>query len=124
MIVRAFPVLPGKENEAVDFAREVGTRTEETASFLQNYGVRRETWHLQRTAHGAVVIVITDIQDSPLERAAAYGSSQARYERWFKDRIRELSGIDPDSQPLGPPTETIFSFDGTENRRKTFDAPA
>ena len=123
MIVRAFPVLPGKENEAVDFARELGARGAETTSFLERHGIRRETWHLQRTPHGAFVIVITDIQDSPLERAAVYQSSQAGYERWFKDRIRELSGIDPDSQPLGPPTETMFSFDEA-NRRKTFDAPA
>ncbi|HEV7802998.1 MAG TPA: hypothetical protein VGP15_18135 [Burkholderiales bacterium] len=124
MIVRAFPVLPGKEDAALKFAQAVGdSRRHDTASFLQSFGVRRETWHLQRTPHGAFVIVVTDVEDPPLTRAQAYGAAQGAYERWFKDNIRDLCGIDADTQPLGPPTETIFSWDSPSNQRKTFDAP-
>ena len=121
LIVRAFPVLAGKEEAAIAFADEVGTR-QDTAAFFQRHGIRRESWHLQRTPSGAVIIVITDVEGPPLERAAGYQNSQASYELWFKDRVRELSGIDPDTQPLGPPTQTIFSYD-SENRRKSFDSP-
>ena len=125
MIVRAFPVLPGKEDAAREFAKAVGDRRRsETASFLQGFGVRRESWHLQRAAHGLQIIVVTDVEDPPLEKARAYGASQGTYERWFKDNVKALCGVDPDVQPLGPPTETIFSWDSSSNRRKTFDAPS
>ena len=124
MIVRAFPVLAGKEDAALEFARAAGeTRRNDTAAFLQSFGVKRESWHLQRTPQGSFVIVVTDVEEPPLEKARAYGASQGSYERWFKDNIRTLCGVDPDAQPLGPPTETIFSWDSAQNRRKTFDAP-
>jgi hypothetical protein len=124
MIVRAFTVLPGKEDDALAFARECGDiRKEQTASFMQSYGVRRESWHLQRAPHGTFVIVVTDVEEPPLDKALAYGVAQGGYERWFKDNIKAVCGVDPDTQPLGPPTETIFSFDSAQNRRKSLDAP-
>ncbi|HEX2828898.1 MAG TPA: hypothetical protein VHP37_21285 [Burkholderiales bacterium] len=124
MIVRAFPVLPGKENEALDFARVAsGTRNKEMTSFLSSFGVRRETWHLQRMDGRTFVIVVTDVEHPPLEKAQAYGASQGAFERWFKDHIKALCGIDPDAQPLGPPSETIFQWDSADNRRRTLDAP-
>jgi hypothetical protein len=124
MLVRAFPILPGKEEGAIKFAQAVGdARRQDTAAFLQSFGVRRESWHLQRTPQGAFVIVVTDIEDPPHERAQAYGASQGSYERWFKDNIRDLCGVDADAQPMGPPSETIFSWDSGANLRKTVDAP-
>ncbi len=124
MIVRAFPVMAGKEGAARGFADTVGgPRKRETASFLQSFGVRRESWHLQQTPQGIQIIVVTDIEEPPHEKARAYGASQGAYERWFKDNVRELCGVNADEQPLGPPTETIFSWDSAANRRKSFDAP-
>jgi hypothetical protein len=124
MIVRAFPILPGKEDAALKFAQAVGgSRKEETAAFLQGFGIRRESWHLQRTPQGAFVIVVTDLEDPPHAQAQAYGAAQDAFARWFKDNIAELCGIYADKQPLGPPTETIFAWDSSANRRKSFDAP-
>ena len=123
MIVRAFHVLPGKEGAALKFAEAVGAeRRSDTTAFLQSFGVRRETWHLQRTSQGTQVIVVTDIEDPPLARAQAYSAAEGAYARWFKDNVKALCGVDPDTHPLGPPTETIFSWDSALNRRKTFDA--
>ena len=124
MIVRAFPVLPGKEDAALDFARAVAARKQETTSFLQSFGVRRETWHLQRVDGRTLVIVVTDVENPPLDNARAYAVSQGQYEKWFKDNIRTLCGVDPDAQPLGPPTETIFEWDSPQDRRRTLDSPA
>lgn len=125
MIVRAFPVLPGKENDAVAFARSANeTRKQEMTSFLRSFGVRRETWHLQRMDGKTFVIVVTDVEHPPLDKADAYAVSQGPFERWFKDNIKTLCGVDPDAQPLGPPSETIFQWDSADNRRRTLDAPA
>lgn len=30
------------------------------------------------------------------------------FDRWFKDSIHALTGIHPDREPLGPPTELVF----------------
>jgi len=114
MVVRAFPVLPGKEQAARDFAAAVGARRDETGRFFKRYGVTRESWQLQKTPQGAFIIVVTQLGAAPgLEvqvQAQAYASAQDAFDRWFKDNVRELCGVNPDEQPLGPPTETLFDW--------------
>ena len=116
MVVRAFPVLPGKEQAAREFAGTLGSaRRSEASAFFARYGVTRESWHLQQTPQGAFIIVVTELGASPgLQvhvQAQAYASAQHAFDRWFKDSVRELCGVNPDEQPLGPPTETIFDWD-------------
>ena len=110
LIVRAFPLLPGAEEEVLLMAHEVQTtRAAAAREFYARMGVARESWHLQRTPHGTWIIGVTQIADRPVaEVAEAYASSQEPFDRWFKDRVLALSGIDPDAAPLGPPTECIF----------------
>jgi hypothetical protein len=110
LIVRAFPVIPGKEEHLRAFAREVQTiRAAEAREFYGRYGVSRESWHLQTTPHGSWVIGVTQIVGMPVEVAAQqYSQSEHAFDRWFKNQVHELSGINPDEQPLGPPTECIF----------------
>ena len=108
LVVRAFPVL--KEQELREFVKELsGTRNLEAADFYQRHGVTRETVHLQRTAAGPWIIVVTEVTD--VEPAAReYAASEVPFDRWFKDRILHLSGVNSDQDPLGPPTETIFEW--------------
>ncbi|MGH9363460.1 MAG: hypothetical protein ACRD2T_16240 [Thermoanaerobaculia bacterium] len=111
LVVRAFPLLPGKEEELQQFAAELsGARGAETATFYDSFSVSRETWHLQQTDHGALVIGVTEVAEPVQEIAQEYAASQRAFDRWFKDKVRELTGIDPDTQPLGPPAEQIFEF--------------
>jgi hypothetical protein len=118
MVVRAFPVLPGREQAARDFATAVGsTRRDEASAFYKRYGVTRESWHMQNTPNGAFIIVVTELAASPgiqvQVQAQAYANAQHAFERWFKDNVRELCGVNPDEQPLGPPTETLFDWSAT-----------
>ena len=110
LVVRAFPVVPGKEELARAFAEELKTkRAAEAREFFARFGVSRESWHLQTTPHGTWVIGVTEISGLPVAVAAQeYSQSERPFDRWFKDQVHELSGINPDEQPLGPPTETIF----------------
>jgi hypothetical protein len=115
LVVRAFPVLPGKEAEIREFAAELaGARRSEAAAFYRSFGVTHESWHLQHTEHGAWVIGVTELDEDPQVKAQAYATSQRPFDRWFKDRIENLTGIDPDREPLGPPTETLFEFSERE----------
>ncbi|MGH9443710.1 MAG: hypothetical protein ACRD16_15715 [Thermoanaerobaculia bacterium] len=110
LVVRAFPVLPNREAGLKSFAASLaGERGAEATAFYRGLGVRHESWHVQRTEHGTWVIGVTDVDD-PGRRAPQYAAAQADFHRWFKDQVLDLTGIDPDTQPLGPPTEVIFSW--------------
>jgi hypothetical protein len=110
LIVRAFPVIPGKEDQLRAFAHELQTRrAAEASEFYARFGVNRESWHLQSTPHGTWVIGVTHLTGMPIEEAAdKYSASEQPFDRWFKNQVHELSGINPDEQPLGPPTDCIF----------------
>ena len=110
LVVRAFPVLPGKEEDVRRLSHSLATeRAGGIARFFAAFGVRHESWHLQETPHGPWVIVVSDI-DEPDARGQQYSAALGEFEAWFKGRVLELSGIDPTVQPLGPPTETVFSW--------------
>ncbi|WP_434427768.1 hypothetical protein [Nannocystis pusilla] len=87
-----------------------GPRRAETTAFFRRYGVRHESWHLQDTADGLVVLVVTQI-DAPAPAAEAYAASTEPFEVWFKAQVFDLSGLDPDQDPLGPPTLAVFAWD-------------
>jgi len=111
LVVRAFPILPGKEEQIREFAAEMaGARRSEAASFYRSFGVTRESWHLQHTEYGAWVIGVTDVTDDLEAKAQAYATSQRPFDRWFKDQVLEISGINQDVEPLGPPTQTLFDW--------------
>ena len=115
LIVRAFPVLPGKEEELRRLADEMaGAERDRAAAFYSGFAVTRESWHLQKTPHGSCLICLTELGREPVAMAKAYACSERPFDRWFKQRVRELTGVDPDRDPLGPPTETIFEWDGEQ----------
>lgn len=108
LIGRAFPVLPGKEEDVRRVAAEMaGPRRQEAEEFYKSFGVFRESWHYQETPHGPIVIGVTEVDEAET-KAPQYAQSQRPFDRWLKDQIRNLTGIDPDTQPLGPPSEVIF----------------
>lgn len=108
--VRAFPILPGKEQEVRELAAEMKRRRARSNAFYGKYGVVRESWHLQRTDGGSSWLI--GVTEAPRLRAVAkrYGASADETETWLKGRIRELTGVDLDKEPLGPPTETLFDW--------------
>lgn len=111
-VVRAFPVLPGKEPCLQDMVRQLaGERAKEAADFFKRFGVTHESWHAQETPAGTWVIGVTEISDIPVDVAAAgYARSEQAFDTWFKEKVREISGIDPNTTPQGPPTQCIFSW--------------
>lgn len=113
LLVRAFPVHCDRA-EVEQLAAEMRHRSEDTRRFYTGFGVRREAWFYQETPSGALVIGVTDIAD-PIETVAQeYAQTTEHFATWFKSRVRDLSGIDPNEQPLGPPTEMIFDSSGAD----------
>ena len=113
ILVRAFPVLPGKEGQVRALADEVyGERRFQADEFFRRLGIRRETWHLQQTDAGPMVIVCTEVEDVA-EAARDFAASEHPFDAWFKAQVRRLSGIDPNQQPTGPFSEQVFDWKDT-----------
>jgi hypothetical protein len=110
LIVRAFPVLSGMKEEVQELARQLtGRRAADAGEFYRSYDIAHESWHLQQSAGGWQVIVVTEVGDLD-PAASAYAASQRPFDRWFKDEVKRLTGVSPDQDPLGPPTEEIFHW--------------
>ena len=109
-VVRAFPVLAGREESVRQLARSMSTeRAAQTTEFYARHGVSHESWHVQETPAGMWVIAVSDI-DAPADRARNYSASQQEFDAWFKSQVLHMTGIDPQTQPLGPATEEIFAW--------------
>src|SRR4029078_8987519 len=95
LIVRAFPVIPGKEEQLRAFARELQTRrAAEASEFYARFGGGRARWHLQSTPHGTWIIGVTHLTGMPIEEAAQkYSASEQPLERWCENQVHDTSGL-------------------------------
>ena len=109
-VVRAYPMLPRYEAEIRRLAHDLTvTRADDKDDFYRRMGVLRETWHLQETSLGHWVIVVTDMAEKQVDSAAReFASSPKDFDRWFREQIMLVTGLDPTITPLGPPTEAVF----------------
>jgi hypothetical protein len=108
-LVRAFPLLAGKREAFQAFTEEVRRRSVEAAQFYNGYGILRESWHLQETAAGDLIICCTDIAELK-PAAAAYAAAQGPFDTWFKGQVMEICGIDANKEPMGPECRTVFDW--------------
>ncbi|MEK6373788.1 MAG: hypothetical protein AABO58_13960 [Acidobacteriota bacterium] len=105
LVVRAYPV---RSREAVGrFIGELQSRAEETRNFYRSFNVKREMWFFQQTEHGPIIIGVTELNDVA-KNAEAYKESDDPFAAWFKSRVVEVSGVDPNETPLGPPSQMVF----------------
>jgi len=108
-LIRAFPLLAGKREAFQAFVGEIRTRHEEASRFYTSYGIVRESWHLQETPAGDLIICCTDLGDAQAA-IPQYAQSQTPFEIWFKRRVLDLSGVDANRQPEGPTAQPIYDW--------------
>jgi hypothetical protein len=61
------------------------------------------------------VIAVTQFSGRPMAAAAQdYAASRLDFDRWFKENVMAVSGVDPETTPLGPPTKCVFHTHGSE----------
>jgi hypothetical protein len=109
MIVRAYPLVASVE-EVERFAAVLRNRSAETTAFYLQFGVSHESWHVQATSEGMQLITVT-IVDNPGDAAPRYAAANEEFVSWFKQQVLRLSGIDPNIQPLGPPSKQVFAWE-------------
>ena len=108
----AFPIQPDKLDQARRWGQEkMGPRRAELTESDRLVGVTRESWHLQQLPDGAVLILSMDSSD--LAGAfAAYAAADGPYERWEKQQIEKLTGVDLGKPLAGPLPETLVDWTG------------
>ncbi len=105
----AFPILPGKEDTAREFAADInGTRRDDFNSMQASARTTRETWTLQETPMGAFMLVwfeAPDIDAAFVELATASDEASV----WFRGRVLELTGVDL-AEPAGAAPELLVDW--------------
>ncbi len=93
-----FPIQAGKEEDARAFAAETfGARRPGFEAHLARAGVTRETWSLQKTPMGSLMLVWFE---GDVEKAFAdLATDTSEYTTWFRSRVLDVTGVD-----LGTPS--------------------
>jgi hypothetical protein len=90
----ALPIVPGKEEMDRDAFEEMKrSRREEYEEARRAAGIKRETvWH-QETPQGTLAVVYLEAEDVGAAMQAI-GTSEAPFDRWFRDTMEQVHGID------------------------------
>jgi hypothetical protein len=102
----AVPVLAGKQElDRATLGEMSEGRSDEYEAAARRAGITRQiVWH-QQTPDGTVAVVYIEADD-PLAALGEFGGSDEPFNRWFRDRMKEVHGIDI-SEP-GPPVDKVF----------------
>jgi len=107
--IGAFPVLPGKDDDARKFAQETMGRSEEFSASQKRGGVTKEEWSIQQSPMGSLVLVHFEAAD--IEKAfAVLAESTDDFDVWFRGRVMEVAGVDLAAEPEGPPPEIVLDW--------------
>jgi hypothetical protein len=104
----ALPCLPGGADKLRSLAEQCrGARRQEFEDFHRRVGLSDEAWYLQSTPQGELFVLT--LGGDPLGAMSKLAASTEPFDRWFKDRAKEIHGVDF-NQPLpGPPPEQVFA---------------
>ena len=70
---------------------------------------RTRRWNAEPGPFGSPVIVVTEVDD--LEPAARkFADAQQPFHVWFKEQVLRISAVDPNIEPLGPPSTQVFAW--------------
>ena len=106
----AFPILAGQEEEGRKFAAScMGERSDGFQALQSMSGVTRETWAMQETPMGSVMIVWFECPD--VEKAFVdLATADNEFTRWFLDQVKSLTGVDLGAPPEEAPPEILVDW--------------
>lgn len=103
----AFLILPGRTEAVREFAAAVmGPKRSEYAKALKRQGVKNESWFLQKTPQGEMIVVHFEADD--VEKAfRVQAKSKDPFDVWFKQQVKSVTGVDLEQPSNEPPPEEI-----------------
>ncbi len=105
----AFPVLPGKEDAARAFSKEVmGPRLDDFLATQKACETTEELWTLQQTPAGSFMLVYFE---GDVEKAFTHlATDNGEFVTWFRGQVQEICGVDLTQPDDGPPPETLLEW--------------
>lgn len=104
------PVMPGKSDVGRAFAQEAfGTRKTEHGESRRALKLNGEVVCLNTTPMGDIVCVYLEGTD-PVAGNRGFAESQTSYDRWFKDRCKEIFPPEVNFDEPLPPITQIFDW--------------
>ena len=101
------PCLPGGGDKLREMAAQCrGPRRAEFEDFHRRLGLTREGWYLQQSPQGEVFILT--LEGDPMGAIQKLAASDHPFDQWFKERSREVHGVDFNQPLQGPPPEQVF----------------
>jgi hypothetical protein len=94
-----FPILPGKSQAARAFQQELDTeRKADYGRSERAIGITKEMWFLASLPSGDHLVVYMESPD--FKRALGqFSQSQDEFDRWFKQRVVDVTGVDFNNLP-------------------------
>jgi hypothetical protein len=104
-----FPIQAGKEEDARAFAAETfGARRPDFEAHLARAGITRETWALQETPMGSLMLVWFE---GDVEKAFAdLATDNSEYMMWFRARVLDVTGVDLGAPSDAPPPAVLIDY--------------
>jgi Family of unknown function (DUF6176) len=104
------PVLPGKKAALEKFAKTLaGPKRKEMAEDMKRYKETKETWFIESTPQGDVCIVYWEAKNAT-KVMEDFVVSKHPFDLWFKEQLRDITGIDFNNPPPGNPPKQVARF--------------
>ena len=86
-----------------------GPKRKEYESSAKRHGVHKETWFLQSTPVGDILLMYSEVDDAK-KALSAYATDPDPFNIWVRQQMKDLTGIDFSQPPKGPPAEQLFKL--------------
>jgi hypothetical protein len=106
----AFPILPGKEDDARAFAKAcLSERREGFEASQGRASTSRESWTMQQTPMGTFMLVWFDSDD--IDGAfTELATSDDEFMVWMRTQIKDCTGVDMAAPNDAPPPEVVLDW--------------
>ena len=112
------PILAGKTADARAFLRDLdGPRKAEFDQSERRIGITKELWYLASLPTGDQLVGYMEAANFG-DAVAQFSASQDPFDRWFKQRMAEVTGVDLNNLPADfAPPELLSHYDVAHMQR-------
>lgn len=86
------------------------SRKEGYAVSERRIGIEREFWFLQNAPQGDLYVAYMESQDFG-HALETFCASSDPFDRWFKEQLLDVTGLDLNIMPAGPLSELVSSYE-------------